>query len=140
MLVRALLSIKPEFVDRIVSGEKRFEYRKRVFKENVSSVVIYATMPVGKIIGEFTVEEILSDTPANLWRQTSKHSGISKKFFMDYFHERTEAFALKIKNFQEYSVPVDPKDVFENFTAPQSFMYLNEDFNYNLSYLCPFRR
>ena len=52
--MRVLLSIKPEFVEKIFSGEKLYEYRKAMFKNvNVSSVVIYSTMPVGKIVGEF---------------------------------------------------------------------------------------
>ena len=30
--MKVLLSIKPEFVEKIFSGEKRFEYRKNIFK------------------------------------------------------------------------------------------------------------
>ena len=40
--MRVLLSIKPEFVEKIFSGEKLYEYRKAMFKNvNVSTVVIY---------------------------------------------------------------------------------------------------
>lgn len=47
--MRVLLSIKPEFVEKIFSGEKLYEYRKAAFKnEGISSIVIYSTMPVGK--------------------------------------------------------------------------------------------
>ena len=31
--MKVLLSIKPEFVEKIFSGEKRFEYRKFAFKK-----------------------------------------------------------------------------------------------------------
>jgi predicted transcriptional regulator len=44
--MKALLSIKPEFVDKIISGEKKYEYRKRIFKQKIEAVVIYCTMPV----------------------------------------------------------------------------------------------
>jgi len=30
--MKALLSIKPEFVEEIIEGRKKFEYRKKVFK------------------------------------------------------------------------------------------------------------
>ena len=30
--MKVLLSIKPEYVDKIFSGEKRYEYRKSMFK------------------------------------------------------------------------------------------------------------
>ena len=62
--MRVLLSIKPEFVEKIFSGEKLYEYRKAMFKNvNVSSVVIYSTMPVGKIVGEFKFKKIHIDSP-----------------------------------------------------------------------------
>ena len=69
--MKALLSIKPEFVDKIRTGEKLFEYRKAVFKrQDVKSVVIYSTMPEGKIIGEFEIGEIIKSRPSELWEAT----------------------------------------------------------------------
>ena len=57
--MKVLLSIKPQFVEEIFSGKKRFEYRKSIFKrDNIKSVIIYCTMPVGKIVGEFEIEDI----------------------------------------------------------------------------------
>ena len=67
MFMKALLSIKPEFIEKIFSGEKQVEFRKSCFKEDVQTVVVYATMPVGKIVGEFEIETILSDSPEELW-------------------------------------------------------------------------
>ena len=58
--MKILLSIKPEFVEEIFSGRKKFEYRKAIFtNKKVTSVIVYSTMPVGKIVGEFTIEEVL---------------------------------------------------------------------------------
>ena len=40
--MKALLSIKSEFVKRILSGEKKYEYRRRVFaRDDVEAIVIY---------------------------------------------------------------------------------------------------
>lgn len=125
--MKVLLSIKPQFVEKIISGEKTFEYRKQVFKQDISTVVIYATKPVGKIVGEFKVKDILKDSPSNIWRKTKKNSGISKEFFMDYFNDRDSAYALEIQDFVKFDLEIDPKDVFLKFTAPQSFMYLDEN-------------
>jgi len=38
-------------------------------------------MPVGKVIGEFTIEEIHSDCPERLWDKTKEFSGITEGFF-----------------------------------------------------------
>lgn len=126
--MKVLLSIKPEYVNKIVSGEKKFEYRKRIFKERIDTVVVYSTMPVGKIIGEFRIEEIINDTPDNIWSLTNQHSGISENFFMEYFDNCKQGFALKIKDIELYSTPIDPKKRKKRFTPPQSFMYIDNDF------------
>ncbi|MBJ6707862.1 ASCH domain-containing protein, partial [Campylobacter upsaliensis] len=83
--MKALLSIKPEFAEAIFSGKKKFEYRKVIFKEKVKYIQVYVTKPVGKIIGEFEVEEIVKDDPVKVWKKTGKHSGIKKSFYMQYF-------------------------------------------------------
>ena len=35
-LMNVLLSIKPRFVEKILEGEKRFEFRKGIFKQDVA--------------------------------------------------------------------------------------------------------
>lgn len=128
--MKVLLSIKPEYVQEIIKGNKKFEYRKRIFKEDVKSVVIYSTMPVGKIIGEFKIDKILNDSPIELWNKTSKYAGISKISFMDYFSGRNDGFAIEIKEFIKYQEPINPKEINDNFVAPQSYKYLREELEY----------
>lgn len=122
--MKALLSIKPEYVKQILSGRKKYEYRKRIFKKNVETVIIYSSMPEGKIIGEFLIEMILLDTPDNIWEKTKNYSGISKKGFRDYFSGKNKAYAIKIGEFTKYETPINPYTEFENFQAPQSFKYV----------------
>lgn len=129
--LKVLLSIKPEYVEQILNGNKRFEYRKRIFKKEVESVIIYCTMPIGKIVGEFTIETIIMDTPEAIWTQTQHYSGISEDFFRDYFSDREEAYAIKIREFREYETPIYPQDVFKDFVPPQSYRYI-EDFDSEL--------
>lgn len=123
--MRVLLSIKPEFVDKIFAGEKCFEYRKRIFKKDVESVVIYATMPVGKVLGEFKVEEILYKEIEKLWTETSLYAGIEYKYFEEYFKGVDNGYALKIKDVKRYKNPIELNDIRENLKAPQSFCYID---------------
>lgn len=124
--MKALLSIKPIFVNEILAGNKRFEYRKKVFKKDVDTVIIYASMPVGKIIGEFTIEAIISNSPSKIWSETKEYSGISSDFFNAYFKGCDEAYAIKIKDFYKYEHPIDPYEEIENFVPPQSYRYVND--------------
>ena len=123
--MRVLLSIKPEFVEEIANGNKKFEYRKAIFKnKSVKTVVIYATMPVGKIVGEFDIGDILEEHPSTLWDKTKEYSGVNKKFYNEYFYGREKGYAIAIKKLKMYKEPICPYSSGKKFTAPQSFKYL----------------
>ncbi|HFR4141666.1 ASCH domain-containing protein [Bacillus cereus] len=125
--MKVLLSIKPEFVEEIILGNKRFEYRKNIFKrKDISSVVVYATKPYGKVVGEFEIEDIIIDNPDNIWKKTKNHSGITKSYFNHYFAGRQKGVAIQIKEFKKYEEPLDLIDFDSNLkAAPQSFCYTN---------------
>ncbi|WP_307721792.1 hypothetical protein [Paenibacillus humicus] len=125
MHMKVLLSIKPEFVEKIFAGEKKFEYRRTIFKKDVESIVVYSTKPEGKIVGELFIEYILNDSPESIWSSTQKDSGISYSFFQEYFGDRTEGYAIKISRAVQYEQPYDPVMQDSNFRAPQSFCYID---------------
>ncbi|CAM4501495.1 ASCH domain-containing protein [Paenibacillus typhae] len=122
--MKVLLSIKPEYVEKIFNGEKKYEYRKVIFKKNVDTIVVYSTMPEGLIVGEFKVDTILFDSPELIWNETKKFAGVSAKFFKEYFANRHEGYAIKIIDPVRYEKPIDPKLEFDSFYAPQSFCYI----------------
>ena len=69
--MKVLLSIKPEFVERIFDGSKKYEYRKMLFKRNdINVVVIYASAPVKRVVGEFRIKDIFSESVDVLWERT----------------------------------------------------------------------
>ncbi len=62
--MKVLLSIKPEFAFKIFNGTKKYEYRRTIFKKcEVTIVLVYATYPIQKVIGEFEIGEILHEDP-----------------------------------------------------------------------------
>lgn len=122
--MRVLLSIKPEYAFKIFDGTKKFEFRKVIFKNpNIKTVVVYASSPVQKVIGEFEIDDILSFDPEAIWNMTKKHSGITEDFFYEYFADREIAHAIKIKKTKKYRKPLSIKDDF-NVVPPQSYVYL----------------
>ena len=123
--MKILLSIKPQYAEMILNGTKRFEYRRILYRNrDVRSVIIYATKPVGKILGEFEVGGLLSAAPDLLWASTKEHSGITKQFFMAYFENCDTAFAIQVKNPIRYDEPLPISQLTGSSSAPQSFMYL----------------
>ena len=126
--MNVILSIRSTFCQMIFDGQKRFEYRKRVFNRlDVDKVYIYASKPISMIVGNFTVKRIIDDTPSNVWNMTHEHSGISKKQFNDYFKGHSVAHTIEIGEVVKLDTPIDPKQVIKDFTAPQNFMYLGND-------------
>ncbi len=126
--MKALLSIRPEYVEEMKSGRKKYEYRKRVFRRSdISSVLVYATKPCGKVVGEFEIEEIIEEDIDTLWNDTKHLSGISEEFFYEYFQNRESGFAIKIKEFIEYDRSFELSEVAPEIKAPpQSFCYIEK--------------
>lgn len=122
--MKVLLSIKPEFVRKIFFRSKKYEFRKVLFRKEVESVIIYSTMPVGRIVGEFTISNIISGKPNIIWEQTKEHSGITEKFYTDYFMNRKLAHAIEIGRLIKYEIEINPFIKIPNFVAPQSFKYI----------------
>lgn len=128
--MNVILSIKPKFVKEIFEGRKIFEYRKIIFKKPVDKVYIYSSSPVCRIVGEFKIKSIITDTPENLWEETKEYSGITRLFFDSYFEGKRIAYALKIEDVVKYSEAIHPNIIFDHFTAPQSFVYTELNLKY----------
>jgi predicted transcriptional regulator len=126
MQTSILLSIKPEFVEKIFAGLKRYEFRRVIFKsKSVSKVVVYASSPVQRVVGEFAVGGILELDKQKLWKRTKMHSGIEKKYYDEYFDGRQTAYAIMIEAARRYSVPIKLQRLCKSNRPPQSFMYLD---------------
>lgn len=59
-MTRVLLPIKPRFVEQIFAGTKQYEFRKQIFKDKtVKTILIYASYPVKKVIGQADIAEVI---------------------------------------------------------------------------------
>lgn len=122
--MRVVLSIKPEFADKIFDGTKQYEFRRSIFKNpNIKKVVVYSSSPVQKVIGEFEIDHILNHDLETLWSLTKEFSGISVDYFYQYFGDKESGFAIKIKKTKRYKHPKCLRQDF-NLLPPQSFLYL----------------
>jgi predicted transcriptional regulator len=123
--MKVLLSIKPEYANKILSGEKKYEFRKVSFTNTeVKTVVIYATKPVGKVVGEFEILKIYSDSPSKIWEQTKNSAGIDKKYFDSYYEGKNLAIAIAVGAVHQYEHPKNLSDVGAGISPPQSFCYI----------------
>lgn len=118
-----IMSIKPEFVYNIFTGEKVYEFRKKLCKRQVNHIYIYSTNPIRRIVGEAEIEFVLVESPETIWKLTQAGAGIKKDFFDRYFENRDEAVAYKLSNVKKYKKPLELSDFGLQF-APQSYQYI----------------
>lgn len=97
-----VLSINPEYVDKILSGKKLYEFRKTRCRQRIDKIYIYSTSPIMKVVAEAEVEDILEGTPQEIWKLTKSYAGIKKSFFDDYYKNKLNAFAYKRYGFCQF--------------------------------------
>ena len=90
-----LLSIKPQYVKLIFKGIKKYELRKSIFKQKVKKAYIYATSPVKRIVGGFTILKAITGHPSELWRKYWQYEESTKRNFSGILAPVRKDFALK---------------------------------------------
>ncbi|ABQ06673.1 ASCH domain-containing protein [Flavobacterium johnsoniae] len=124
--MKVILSIKPYYAEKILNGEKTYELRKSIFKApNVKTVIIYASSPVSRVIGEFEIDEIIHENITVLWEKTKEFTAVEKVFFDEYFANKKKGYAIKIKKFKRYNQTYNIMEKY-GLTAPQSFSYVKK--------------
>ena len=118
-----LMSIKPEYVDKIFSGEKKYEYRKRLCKEKIDTIIVYSSFPIQKVVGELKIKQVLYDKKTIIWNKTNRYGGITKTKYDKYYENCDYAVAYEI----EKAILYDKQKELKNFNvrmAPQSYVYI----------------
>lgn len=118
-----LMSIKPEYVEKLFNGTKKYEYRKKRCKKNIDKIIVYSSNPVKKVVGELEIEDILEDSKEVIWEKTKLHSGIVKEKYDSYFKKEDTAVAYKIKSYKLYDTKKELSD-FNIKASPQSYVYI----------------
>lgn len=127
----AIISIKPQHVENILSGEKTVELRTRNVNLPLGSRLwIYTTLPVGKVKLSTEIDFVELLPPKAMWKKHGKSICISKKDFDQYTEGRNLVAAIGLKNIK----PLD-KDIClqtmrsyeENFQPPQFFSRLHPE-------------
>lgn len=126
--MNAILSIKPQYANAILSGNKTVEFRKAVFKQEVEQVYIYSSSPEKRVVGYFTIESIDKAPPEVLWERYREEGSIDKDAFFAYYAGKTVGYAIRIKKVTALDLPVDPKGIIAGFKAPQSYCYTGSIF------------
>lgn len=123
-----LISVHPDHVEKIISGEKRIEFRRNWAALPVEVLVIYATARVQKVVAVAKVKKIYYGSRTSLWNLAKEiGGGISRRELFAYLDGKKNSFAIELTKVRPFSRNLDPRLIFgKNFHAPQSFRYLKD--------------
>lgn len=122
-----IISIKPEYALKIMSGEKTIELRRKFPVDDIEGgiAVIYASSPIKEIIGYAIIEKVSELSIDKLWNKAKKQACVNKDFFYSYFDGVDTGFALTLREPVALTERLDMKRMKEEFllSVPQSFRY-----------------
>lgn len=121
------MAIHPRYADAIMDGEKRVEFRKRRLAEDIRTVLVYATAPVSRVIGSFTIDGIVEASPKAIWEEYGEVGVIEQGDFFDYYANTPSAVAIVVAEASRFEDPIALEDMDPRPAVPQSFAYISAD-------------
>ena len=121
------LPIHPEWVDKILSGEKTVELRKH-FPDNVAKMMIYSTSPVRRVVGYVDNPSYIHTYPGHLWTLVGEQSCVRHKDFFKYFHRCKKGYAINLDGFTKFRFPVDVSEIDPDFHIPMMYCRIEPSF------------
>jgi predicted transcriptional regulator len=121
-----VLSVRPVYVERILSGEKTVELRRRFPNlSNSCRVLLYSTSPVQAIVCRAELKEVSHHSLHSLWKHFSDAIGVTRQEFNAYFAGVDNGYALRLSKVRALAQPLHLSDLARDyaFHPPQSYCY-----------------
>lgn len=133
-----VLSIRPHYSDKILSGDKTVELRRRfpVSAPRGTMAYIYSTSPVRAMVGIVEIENVIKLPVDQIWARFEERASINKIDFSRYFEGLDFGYALVFDEVRTFSRPIPLAELREQFgfEPPQSFLYAKHDLRKALQY------
>jgi len=102
------------------------EFRRTWAKDSVEMIAIYSSAPIQRIVGLVEVEGFISGSPTKLWSVCAdRGGGLTRQELRSYFEGKSTGYGVLLGPVHLLKRPLDPKSIFKDFRAPQSFRYLS---------------
>ena len=128
---QAIISLKPQYAELILSGEKTVELTNRIVRMEPGTMIwIYATRPVAGIIALAELDSVVHDTPAEIWVRFEREMCIDRAHFDSYINNRDSVSALILSSVRtlKHSLTLDwIRRSIGSFQPPQFYSRLPPD-------------
>jgi predicted transcriptional regulator len=128
-----LMTIKPQYVEKIITGAKQIEVRRSNLNLEKGDVIfIYSSKPESSVIGCVKVKLIERLAKDELWFKYKAKLGISLEEYDIYLKTKIVATAIHLADFEALKSPISLQSLHRllpGFRIPQSYLYLNRNGN-----------
>ncbi len=127
-----VMSIRPKYARKILSGRKKVEVR-RIFskKWKSSKVIIYASGRERSLVGEALIKDVVVNRPENIWERFSDQIGCTKEEFDKYTASKDKVYAIVLEDAVAYHKSMSIEEISsllkENLRPPQNYYNLNNN-------------
>lgn len=122
-----VLSIKPQYSSKIISGLKTVELRRRfpTSAPKGTMAYIYSTSPTMAMVGIAEIKEVIKISTSEIWDRFSDVAFIEKTDFENYFYGVEEGCVIKFSSARAFENPLPLSELRARFgfEPPQSFLY-----------------
>ena len=124
------IAVKPEYANKLISGEKDIELRKtKPHVQNGDYVIIYASAPAKVVLGFGIVKNIIECAPQEMWERYSERLGINYNGFLSYYQNSDKSVGIEFERIK--AIPpiglAELRRVDPNFHPPQIYRYVSKD-------------
>ena len=126
-----VLSIKPVYSEKILTGEKTVELRRRfpVAAPHGAIAYIYSSSPVKAMVGTASIRDVWRLPVEQIWTEFESLAFIERPLFDKYFEGLEYGYAIVFDGVKSFSRPLPLDELREKFgfEPPQSFLYAKHD-------------
>jgi len=126
-----LLSVRSPHVERLLSGAKTVEFRRRRWRVPAgATVLLYGSRNRRAIVGSFTVESTAVGSLSQIWDSFGSRSGLTRDEYLQYFVGATVAVAINVGGVRQLDEPLTLAEIRRRsptFRVPQSYRFMHTD-------------
>lgn len=126
-----LMSVRSPHVERLLSGEKTVEFRRRRWSvPDGATVLIYGSRDRRAIVGSLIVESTAVGSPSAIWASHGARSGLTRREYREYFADAGVAVAINVCKVKQLDEPLTLGELRRRspaFHVPQSYRFMTTD-------------
>ncbi|HLP48042.1 MAG TPA: hypothetical protein VK469_19015 [Candidatus Kapabacteria bacterium] len=131
-----VLSIKPEYADKIKKRKKIVEVRRKFNKKwEGASAMLYASKPSQEFFGEARISRVIEDSPGEIWKLFKSDLGVHESMFFQYCQGTEKINALVLSDVEIFENGIQKNHIEsllnKSVIPPQSYARIIEGTNWS---------